>query len=169
MAKRGQPALLIRPVEVEDAAEVARLQRMPGYRFGTLRPPHPSVASVRKFLEGISPEDVLLGAFVAERLVGLAGLHRLAGRRRHAATLGIGIADDMTRQGIGSALIQALLDAADNWLDIKRVELTVFHDNAEAIRLYERFGFAHEGLMRAYAFRQGSYVDVVAMARIRGL
>ena len=54
----------------------------------------------------------------------------------------MGVADDMTRPGDRTALLQALLDAADKWLDIRRVELTVFHDNAEAIRLYERYGFA---------------------------
>ena len=53
----------------------------------------------------------------------------------------MGVADDLDGQGIGTALLEALLEAADNWLDIRRVELTVFVDNDAAIRLYERLGF----------------------------
>ena len=56
----------------------------------------------------------------------------------------------------------------DNWLAIRRLELTVYTDNDRAIRLYERFGFEREGIMRAYAFRAGGYADVIAMARVRG-
>lgn len=162
---RAEPT--IRSLEPEDAAELARLQAMPGYRFGTLRPPYPSIASVRKYVEGLGPDDLLLGAFVDSRLVGAAGLHRFDGRRRHAATLGIGVADDHDGQGIGTALLMALLEAADRWLDLHRIELTVFIDNDRAIRLYERHGFEREGILRDWAVRDGSYVDAVAMARLR--
>ena len=148
---------------------MTRLHAMPGYRYGTLRPPLPTVASVRKFLEGVSPDNLLIGAFVDERLVGTAGLHRSGGRRRHVAGLGMGVADDLTGKGIGTALLRELLDAADNWLDIKRIELTVFHDNETAIRLYERHGFEREGLHRAFAYRDGAYVDAIAMARLKGI
>jgi putative acetyltransferase len=166
-AKRAE--ILIRALEPDDAEGLARLQSMPGYRFGTLRPPYPTIASVREFLERRPPDDLHLAAFVDGRLVGSAGLHRSAGRRRHAAVLGIGVADDIRRRGIGDALMVALIEAADGWLDIRRIELTVFHDNEEAIRLYERHGFQREGVLRAYAFREGSYVDVVTMARLRGV
>jgi len=166
-AKRAK--ILIRSLEPDDAEGLARLQSLPGYRYGTLRPPYPTVASVREFLEKRAPDDLHLGAFIDGRLVGSAGLHRSAGRRSHAAVLGIGVADDVRRRGIGDTLMVALIDAADGWLDIRRIELTVFHDNAEAIHLYEKHGFKHEGLLRAYAFREGEYVDVVAMARLRGV
>jgi putative acetyltransferase len=169
VGKRARPKFTIRALEVADAEAMARLHAMPGFRYGTLRPPHPTVESVRKFLEGVSPDNLLIGAFVDKRLVGTAGLHRSGGRRRHVAGIGMGIADDLTGQGIGTALLRDLLDAADNWLDIKRIELTVFHDNETAIRLYERQGFEREGLLRAYAFRDGSYVDAITMARLKGL
>lgn len=159
--------LVIRALEVEDAAQLAALQGMPGYRAGTLRPPFPSVAAVRSFLEQRNPDDLHLGAFAGQRLVGNAGLHRHHGRRRHVAVIGMGVADDLSGQGIGTALLRALLDSADSWLDIHRLELSVFADNARAIRLYERHGFVREGLLRDHAFRNGAYVDVVVMGRIR--
>ena len=44
--------------------------------------------------------------------------------------------------------------------------LTVYTDNARAIALYEKAGFAHEGTHRAYALRAGRFVDAHAMARL---
>jgi len=79
----------------------------------------------------------------------------------------MGVHDDYQGRGIGTALMTALIDAADNWHAIKRLELTVFTDNVRAIRLYERFGFEREGILRAFAFRAGAYADALAMARVR--
>src|SRR4051812_24590000 len=142
---------------------------MPGYRFGTLRTPYRTVAATRKFLERLPERDLLVGAFLGERLVGAAGLHRSEGRRSHAALLVVGVADDVGGRGAGPPLAQPLTDPADNGLDTRRIELTVYHDNDTAIRLYERFGFEHEGVHRAASLREGKYVDVVAMARLRGI
>lgn len=69
-------------------------------------------------------------------------------------------------KGVGSALMKALLDIADNWLMLVRVELTVFADNERAIRLYEKFGFEKEGVKRLAGIRNGRYVDELLMARI---
>jgi putative acetyltransferase len=91
----------------------------------------------------------------------------MAGRRRHVAAIGMGVADDMNGKGIGTALLEALIEAADKWLDIHRLELTVFADNERAIALYERYGFEREGLLRDYAYRDGRYADVITMARLR--
>jgi putative acetyltransferase len=61
--------------------------------------------------------------------------------------------------------MEAALDLADNWLNLTRVELTVFTGNVAAVALYEKFGFEIEGTHRRYAFRNGEYVDAYAMAR----
>ena len=70
-------------------------------------------------------------------------------------------------RGVGTALMAALTEQADRWLGLRRIELTVWTDNAAAIALYERFGFEREGLHRAFALRDGEYVDALAMARLR--
>ena len=63
-------------------------------------------------------------------------------------------------------LLAALLDIADNWLNLKRLQLGVLSDNAPAIYLYEKFGFVSEGIARADIFRAGAYADTRLMARI---
>ena len=55
----------------------------------------------------------------------------------------------------------------EKWLNLARIELTVFTDNEAAIALYRKFGFEIEGTLRKYAFRDGEFVDAYAMARIK--
>jgi L-phenylalanine/L-methionine N-acetyltransferase len=54
-------------------------------------------------------------------------------------------------------------------LRVRRLELAVYVDNAPAIALYKKFGFAVEGTRRAAAFRDGAFVDDYVMARLRGV
>jgi putative acetyltransferase len=136
--------------------------------WGTLQVPFQSEDEVRKKVEN-PPEGMhRLVAEVDGRVVGATNLHRFRSpRKRHAADCGISVHPDYWNRGVGSALMAALLDLADNWLDLKRVELEVFSDNAAAIHLYEKFGFVIEGTKRKYAFREGEYVDTHVMARVR--
>ena len=76
------------------------------------------------------------------------------------------VRDDLHGKGVGSRLLQAALELCDNWFNIHRVELEVFTDNTEALSLYEKHGFVKEGTLRDYAFKNGKYSDVYAMARI---
>jgi hypothetical protein len=48
-----------------------------------------------------------------------------------------------------------VIDLADNWLNLRRLGLTVFADNPRAIGLYESLGFQREGVMREFGFKPG--------------
>jgi L-phenylalanine/L-methionine N-acetyltransferase len=113
-------------------------------------------------------QDLLLVAERDAQVVGTAGLH-VAGpqvRRRHAMYVGLSVAREAQGLGVGTALMQALVDYADRWAHVLRLELTVYVDNARAIALYRKFGFEVEGTHRAYALRDGAYVDALFMARL---
>ena len=157
----------IRATRPSDAEGIASIANLPGFRAGTLRLPFQSVEETQQWLDKPAPGSTRLVAVLDRQIVGNAGLNRLAGRRVHVGQIGMGVHDDFTGRGIGSALLAALIDAADNWLAIKRVELTVYIDNAPAIRLYEKFGFETEGRLKAFAFRNGDYVDAFTMARLK--
>jgi putative acetyltransferase len=110
-----------------------------------------------------------LGAVIDGRLIGTAGLHTNPDRprRAHAAAIGMAVHDAFAGRGAGSALLAALTHQADHWLNLTRIELNVWTDNARAIALYERLGFEREGILRRYALRDGAFVDALTMARLR--
>lgn len=154
-----------------DAAEFARINSHPEVQPNLMQLPYGNVERWRQILaDNDLPgrTDFVLLAERDGRMLGSAGLHPAGAalRRRHAALLGISVAPEAQGQGVGRALLQALCDYADRWAQILRLELTVFVDNDRAIRLYRSLGFQHEGTHRAYALRDGVYVDAHCMARL---
>jgi putative acetyltransferase len=160
--------LVIRARRPADAEAIADLVNLPGFRFGTMRRPFHSPEEVADWIEKTPATELHLVAVKGPLLIGQAGMYRFAGRQSHVAGLGMGVHDAWTGRGVGAALLEALIDSADNWLGIRRLQLTVYADNAPAIALYRRFGFEIEGTHRAYALRDGRYVDAHAMARLGG-
>ncbi len=162
--------ITIRHTEPGDFEAVHRIYTTPQVIWGTLQLPMPSVELWRKRLAE-PPEGMfsLVACVDDDEVVGHLGLHTSPQRprRRHVGRLGMAVRDDWQGQGVGTALMQAAIDLADNWLNLTRLELEVFVDNAPAIRLYEKFGFTIEGTLVEYAFRDGQYVDTYSMARLR--
>ena len=140
----------IRPAGPEDASGITALRRMPGVfeQAASLPSDRPrrmeellrQPGQGRHVLVAVSPDNTVLG------LVMLTVESNP--RRRHTGGLGIMVRTDCQGQGIGTALLEAVLDLADNWLMLHRVELEVYADNGDAIRLYQRFGFETEGRKR---------------------
>jgi putative acetyltransferase len=157
----------IRAREPSDWQEVGALLALPKVRWGTLRLPYDRLDNWRKRMENPPEGMTAIVAVLDGRIVGSADVTQYKGRRSHVGGIGVCVHDDFHGRRIGSALLAALIDAADNWLALRRLELTVYVDNEPAIRLYKRFGFEVEGTRRGDAFRNGAYVDSYAMARLR--
>ena len=160
--------LVIRHSEPSDAEALHRVFTSPRAVWGTLQLPYSSVEVYRKRIAERPEGMYQLVALADGELAGAAGLHTVANMRlRHTASIGMAVRDDWQGKGVGSALMREILSLADNWLNLKRVELEVYTDNPAAIALYTKFGFEHEGTKRAFAFRDGQYVDAHMMARVR--
>jgi putative acetyltransferase len=164
----NQAEILIRAQEPEDVADLTEAFNQPRAVWGTLQVPFVSLDARRRRREGLPASHTTLVAVIGGKVIGGAGLHPAENRRRaHAASIGMAVHDAYAGRGAGRALMQALVDQADRWLNYKRLELTVWTDNEPAIRLYENFGFEREGVLRAFAWRDGAYVDALSMARLR--
>ncbi|OUR85803.1 GNAT family N-acetyltransferase [Marinomonas sp. 42_23_T18] len=88
-------------------------------------------------------------------------------RMKHSAVLMIAVHPEAYGKGIGKAMLIKMLDQADNWLNLVRVELEVHADNEIAIVLYQKLGFEVEGEKRFSIFKDGKLSSLLLMARIR--
>lgn len=160
--------ITIRRAEPGDYAAVRAIYAAPRAQAGTLQLPFPSEDLWRQRMQATDPNAHLLLAVAGEEVVGQLGLYASANpRRRHVGELGMGVRDDWQGRGAGTALLRAALDLADRWLQLHRLELQVYADNAAGIALYSRHGFVEEGRHRDFAFRDGAWVDALSMARFR--
>ncbi len=164
----GKAEIRVRVMNANDWRDLYEIWTDPRVCWGTLQTPFQSEDEIRKKVE-TPPEGMYrLVAEVGGRVVGASNLHRRRSpRMQHVADCGVSVHPDYWNRGVGSALMAAVVDLADNWLNIKRVELEVYTDNAAAIHLYEKFGFVIEGTKHRYAFRGGEYVDTHVRARVR--
>ncbi len=149
-------------------AGVCALYNAPTVARQVLQMPYQSADIWRKRLDADNERRVSLVALHDGIVVGQGSLEQFSRiRRSHCGALGMAIAENWQGQGIGRQLLTALLEVADNWMKLHRVELTVYADNQAAVILYEKLGFETEGLLRDYAIRDGQFTDALTMARIR--
>jgi RimJ/RimL family protein N-acetyltransferase len=126
-----------------------------------------SAGDERRFLKALRryPHAAV---FVAEREDGTLVGRLSIGRdphpaSTHVADVGLMVALDARRQGVGTALLQAAVDWARE-SGIRKLELHVFPWNEAAIALYDAFGFEREGFRKKHYRRGGELVDAILMA-----
>lgn len=159
----------IRPTRLEDMEGFNVLRRMPGVFENTMGLPSERVQRNIDGFQAMGPDDHSFVAVLPDgTLIGAATLRVCPSpRMRHVGTVGLFVHTEYQNKGVGTALLKTLLDLADNWLMLVRVELEVFADNQRAIRLYETLGFETEGRKRMSCVRNGQYADELLMARLR--
>lgn len=113
-----------------------------------------------------APNTMGIACFADGRAVGNAEIRYRPGiKTGHRATIAIAVLRDYWGQGIGSALMEVLIDTARRW-GMEFLELAYIAGNRRARRLYERFGF-QEVSQRPNVFkrRDGSYQDEIYMQK----
>jgi RimJ/RimL family protein N-acetyltransferase len=160
-------ALTIRPIEVNDARAIQEISTQENVLPFMVFLPSLRVEAVESRIRNLQQNEY---EFVAEydgSVVGFVGLVQRIGRRSHSGDLFIGVHGNYHNKGIGKALLTKILDLADNWLLLERVELGVLETNPKAKALYEKFGFKVEGVKRGSLKSNGSFVDEIIMGRFR--
>jgi len=113
-----------------------------------------------------------------------AGVHRLVGilngqvvahgllrqiqrpRLTHTGEPGVYVHPDFWGQGIATQMMEKLIDLADNWLNLWRLNLETFSHNEASSRLAENFGFELEGVKKKVAFGNGRFLDTNYYTRL---
>lgn len=158
--------LLIRPVRLSDAEDINEMRRQKEVRAKTSALATETLSLTESFLSNIESDAHVLVAETEEKVVGMISLHLFKNpRQRHIASLGMMVRTEYQGKGIGKKLMEDILDLADNWLLLVRIELDVTEDNERAIHLYRSFGFEVEGKKKYSIIKDGKYADVLMMAR----
>ena len=84
-------------------------------------------------------------------------------RIQHVGDFGCSVLKEFWKLGIGSTLLETLIEWAKSSGIIKKLNLRVRLDNDRAIRLYERFGFVREGLTTREHFIDSKFYDSIFM------
>ncbi|RMF62992.1 MAG: GNAT family N-acetyltransferase [Cyanobacteria bacterium J069] len=167
-ARPAASAVTIRHAQIEDVSELHQLLTLPEIVAHTNELPYvTSDAMYQRVMHPAAGHSTLV-AISNFCVAGTLGLDVSPHPRlRHVGHLGaVAVHPNFQGQGIGTALMQATVDLADQVLNLHRLELLVYTDNEAAIALYKKFGFVPEGVMKDYGFRAGRYADVLMMARL---
>lgn len=151
---RDGRAALLRSAHPDDAAEMVRfLLDVCGETEFLLAYPEErqnlTIERERAFLTNIAEDDneLMLTAWVDGQLAGVANINfstRL--KMRHRASVAISIRRAYWNLGLGTALLNALVDAAKARPEVRQVELEFIEGNRRAQALYEKVGFRAVGV-----------------------
>lgn len=157
---------IVRLLESRDIRQVHSIYSEPGAYGNTLQLPYQSDEQWEKKLarDGLTSLVAVRGDEVLGHLSVEVLQHP---RRRHVATIGMGVKASVRGTGVGSLLLNSAIDLCEKWANVSRIELEVYTDNAAGVALYSKCGFVIEGTCRQYALRDGRFVDVHIMARTR--
>ena len=110
-----------------------------------------------------SLEDLTLVCEISNEIIAVLTIQRgMYKKNRHTANLGIAIKSGHRRKGVGTGMIKEAI----SWCrkhNISNLNLEVFSSNVNAIKAYEKIGFAEEGRKKNQFRIEGQYVDDVFM------
>jgi RimJ/RimL family protein N-acetyltransferase len=165
------PTLYLRPLEHEDARLVQPWFNDPEVtRFLLIHRPM-NLRAEEGFIDRLlqNEHDMALVIVIREldKAIGTAGLHHVDYRNRHAG-FGLSIGEKaFWGQGYGTEATALVVRHAFQTLNLNRVWLHVYADNARGLRAYEKVGFRREGVLRQDNFREGRYGDTIVMGLLR--
>ncbi|SRR6266446_2881251 len=127
--------ITIRTADPSDAEAILKCYTAPLAARNTLQIPYRGLESVREQLTKSGAGDHLLVAEIEGEVVGVIGLHTSSRPRvNHRAEVGMMVRDDWQGKGVGAALMQAVIELADKWLNLTRIELTVLRTTSRQSR-----------------------------------
>jgi RimJ/RimL family protein N-acetyltransferase len=114
-----------------------------------------------------SSQGILLMAWDGNKAISMADLTRgIKKRNQHIGSLGISILPEYRNLGLGTAMMQFVIEWAYKDTLLEKLILDVYSDNLPAIRLYQKLDFQEEGRQcREIKNADGSYKDLSRMYR----
>ena len=160
--------ITLRHVQAGDLPAIAEIMAAEHVNLGTQRLPFHSDSALAARI-GDDAAKVKIVAVIEGRVAGYGELETWPDRPRlaHGGEIDmVAVHPEFRGRGVGPRLLDAMIDMADRWLNLRRLQLYVWDGNDRAIALYEAAGFEIEGRLRDYVFVDGGYRDALVMARL---
>ena len=110
---------------------------------------------------------VLLLVICDEKVVGISGIEMKNRIERHIGVFAISIAKEFRGEGLGSSLMQYILDEAErNIPQLETVTLGVFSNNILAKEMYKKCGFLEYGSLPKGIKLENGYANHVFMYKL---
>jgi ribosomal protein S18 acetylase RimI-like enzyme len=144
--------LVMRPLDEDDgAALLAFGAALPADDLLYLEDDFQSWEMIRRLLNACLAENWRqIVAVVGDAIVGYSAVRRLAGWSDHVAEIVLVIGLERRRSGLGSALAQAIFEAARE-LGVSKVVVEMLEEQQAGRAIFERLGFGVEGRLSAHA------------------
>ena len=112
--------------------------------------------------------QITLLAFLNDKIAGIVNITADQRKRvRHIGDLFIVIGKKYWNNGLGSLLLEEVVEWAQASGILRRLQLTVQTRNLAAVHLYQKHGFAIEGRQERGAYiEEGEFIDVYLMGRL---
>jgi phosphinothricin acetyltransferase len=139
---------------------------------GTFEEVPPSLEDMRaRHAAGLAAGYAWLVSRDATGILGYAyyGAFRQRSAYRHIVEDSVYVRDDVRGQGVGKALVAALLARAERDGLRQMLALIGDSDNIGSIGMHASLGFTRTGVLRAVGVKFGRWLDVVIMQRTLGL
>lgn len=169
------PRLVLRKLRADDAPAYFAFASDPETTQYLRWGPHASVQATEAYLAEVLAgyelgQDGPWGIELAQekRLIGTIHLMMLEYDPEHwSAEVGLVIARECWRQGIGEEVVKRVLAFCFEDLTLNRVQALPIADNTAACRLMETCGMQREGTLREYAFQKGRFWDFAVYSILR--
>ena len=170
--KDGRTAILKSPCVSDAEKMLGYIKKACGETNFLLRYPEEFAMTIEQeetWIIGIrsSPNSLMIACYVDGAVAGNCEINFMSGiKTRHRASVHIAILKDYWNLGIGSAMFEELIVAANANPETEFVELEFLEGNDRARGLYEKFGFRVVGERpNAFRLKDGTMLKEIFMQR----
>ncbi|SDN99714.1 GNAT family N-acetyltransferase [Alkalicoccus daliensis] len=166
------PEFIIRKARISDAAQLAAIGSSITAEGYGLAAPGEITFPPKKYKKTIrhagkdEENQLFLVAAAGEEVLGSLYFQRSYPLKyRHHGSFGMSLKQSARGLGIGSHLVEALIEWAEKEKTIEKITLEVLSENKAAIHLYKKYKFYEEGRLKNHVFFRKRYDDLILMAR----
>ncbi|MDL2218989.1 GNAT family N-acetyltransferase [Ruminococcaceae bacterium OttesenSCG-928-O06] len=158
----------LRPITEEDTPDILRWRNSGFVRSNFIwQQELPEEAHLRWMRERVETGEVVQFIILLNGLPVGSVFLRDVDHGHRKAEFGIFIGEESARgKGVGTGTARQILRHAFDEMNLHRVFLRVYEENATAIRSYEKAGFCKEGVLADDVFTDGRFRNIVLMAAL---